>query len=162
MLQITKTDKHDLWISQRERPFLFSTPFGGEDFVLLLVVADPTITDDERDAVSTEIVRQGCRYAVCTGHQCSRWDDSIDFAFLATSPDFSPPDEKFVMTTWHESEPLDEVAHYFRWNTTFDQYIPEHYLVLILGGDADTARQIRSAVENSFGLCDARSVSHGL
>ncbi len=151
MLQITKTDEYDLWFSQTDRPFIFSSPFGGQDFALLLVIADPTITDDERDAVSKEVVRQGCRYAVCTGHQCSRWDDAIDLAYLATSPDFSPPDEKFVMTTWHEGDPLEDVAHYFRWNTVFDEFIPQHYFVLILGGDVGTARQVRSAIENWFG-----------
>jgi hypothetical protein len=151
MLQITKTDEYDLWFSQTDRPLLFSTPFGGRDFALLLIIADPGITDDERDAVSKEVVRQGCRYALCTGHRCSRWDDSIDLAFLATSPDFSPPDEKFVMTTWHEGEPLEDVAHYFRSNTVFDEFIPQHYLVLILGGDVGTARQFRSASEKWFG-----------
>ena len=151
MLQITKTDEYDLWFEQTNRPFLFSTPFGGQDFALLLVIADLAITDDERDAVSKEVVRQGCRYAVCTGHQCSRWDDSIDLVFLATSPDFSPPDDKFVMTTWHEGESLEGVAHYFRWNTVFDEFSPQHYLVLILGGDAETARQVRLAIEKWFG-----------
>jgi hypothetical protein len=150
MLQITKTDEYDLWFSQMDRPFLFSTPFGGWNFALLLVITDPAITNYERDAVSKEVVQQGCRYAVCTGYQCCRWDDSIDFAFLATSPDFSPPDEKFVMTTWHEEEPLEDVAHYIRWNTAFDKFIRQHYLVLILGGNAGTARQVRSAIEKWF------------
>jgi hypothetical protein len=151
MLQMTKTDEYDLWFSQTDRPFSFSTPFSGQDFALLLVVADRAITDDERDAVSKEVVRQGCRYAVCTGHQCSKWDDSIDLAYLATNPDFSPPDEQFVMTTWHEGEPLEDVAHFFRWNTVFDDFIPQHYLILILGGDAGTAQQVRSSIEKWFG-----------
>lgn len=152
MFQITKTDEYDLWVSQVCRPFKFSMPFDGQDFALLLVVADRAITDDERDAVSKEIILQGCRYAVCTGHQCSNWNDSIDHAFLGSSPDFSPPAERFVMTTWHEDEPLEDVVHYFRCCTTFDEFIPQHFFVLILGGDAGTVGQVRLAIEKHFGL----------
>lgn len=140
-----------MWFGRTDRPFAFSTPFGGSDFALMLVVADPSVTTEEREAVSVEIIRQGCRYAVCSGHDCARWDDSIDFAYLATSPDYSPPDYRFVMTTWHEDEPLEEVANYFRWNTVFDDFVPRQFLALLLGGDAVIEGRVRSAVEGAFG-----------
>jgi hypothetical protein len=107
------------------------------------VVADAKITNDERDALSKEIVRQGCRYAVCTGFQCSKWDDSIDTAFIATDPNFSPPEERFIMTTWHENDPIEDVSNFFRWNTTFENFSPQHYLVILVGGDAETAHIVR-------------------
>jgi hypothetical protein len=151
MFLVGKTEVYEVWVSRINRPFSFSTPFGGGDFALMLVVACPSVTAEERGAVSSEIVRQGCRYAVCTGNDCSLWDDSIDLAFLATSPGFSPPDERFVMTTWHEDQPLEDVAHYFRWNTVFDDFVPQRFLALLLGGDAETEGQVRSAIEMWFG-----------
>lgn len=150
MWQISSTSDHDLWVGKLDRPFTFRSPFGGSDFVLLLLAADPAIEDDEQNALSDEIVRQGCRYAVCTGYQCSKWDDSIDWAFIATAPSFSPTDERFVVTTWHENESLRDVVHFFRWNTTFDQFIPKNYLVLILGGDAGTVSQVHDAIRGLF------------
>ena len=151
MLRVTKTEDYEVWLGRIDRPFPFSTPFGGTDFVLMLVIADPSVTVEERGAVSTEIVRQGCRFAVCTGHDCSRWDDAIDYAFLATSPDFSPPDERLVMTTWHENEPLEEVVAYYRRNTAFGDFAPRHFLVLLLGGEAEIEGRVRSLIEKEFG-----------
>lgn len=150
MFLIADISEYDLWLEQLARPFWFSSPFGGQDFALLLVIADSAITDEDRNALSKEIVHQGCRYAVCTGAQCSQWDDSIDLAFLATSPDFVPSDERFVMTTWHEDEPLEDVIHFFRTRTAFDNFTPNHFLVLILGGDDQTKQAVSSALESGF------------
>jgi hypothetical protein len=43
------------------------------------------------------------------GRACSSWDDSVDEANLAAFDFGDIPDESFVMTTWHEGEPLEEV-----------------------------------------------------
>ena len=66
---------------QIERPYQFVSPFGGDEFALLLYSGDETITPQEQHSISDEIVRQGCRYAVC-GYACSLWDDSIDMSDL--------------------------------------------------------------------------------
>ncbi|MBX9626749.1 MAG: hypothetical protein K2X82_23310 [Gemmataceae bacterium] len=147
---MAKTGDYDVWVSRIDRPFSLSAPFGGEEFALLLVVADPVVSDEERAAISNQIVRQGCRYAVCAGYDCPRWDDAIDWAHLGTDPDFTPPDERFVMTTWHEHDSLEEVAYFLRWTTAFDRFVPRHFLALVLGGSADDEARIRSAVEKEF------------
>jgi hypothetical protein len=151
MVRLGRTDYWDVWFSRLARPCSLSPPFNGEDFVLMLVVADSEITADERHAVSAELVRQGCRYAVCTGHECSRWDDSIDFAFIETSPDFTPPDERFVMTTWHEKDSIEDVVEFFRLNTTFNDFVTRHYLAIVLGGEAETESKVRLTVTKAFG-----------
>lgn len=149
LLNLEKDD-YDLWLDHLVRPFTFSSPFNGLDFVLMLVVVDSSITDDERDTLSRQIIEQGCRYAVCTGHQCSKWDDSIDMAYIATSPDYSPPDDRFVMTTWHENESLEDVIHFFRCCTTFDNFTPHHYLTVILGGDETVREAVSLALQIGF------------
>lgn len=148
--RIAQTDGYDLWFHRIDRPYSFSSPFGGAEFVLILVVADPMVTGAERWAVSEQIIRANCRYAVCNGHDCSRWDDSIDEAFVASDPNFSPPDERSVMTTWHDDESLDDVAFFFRMNTSFDSFTAERFLVLQLGGCKPDEDAIRSAVMAHF------------
>jgi hypothetical protein len=149
MLRFAKGEDYEVWFSRLDRPFPFSSPFGGRDFALMLVVADPSVTADERWAVSTDIVRRGCRYVVCTGHDCALWDDSIDWAELQAT-DFSPPDDRFIMTTWHEDDSLEDVAEWFRWRTVFDDFVPTRFLVVLLGGDAATEGHVRSAIERVF------------
>ena len=150
MKQIVQNDDCDVWLDRIERPFLFKSPFEGEQFVLMLVVNDTTISDDEQATLSKEIVQQGCRYAVCTGFKCSSWDESIDLAVISTDPDFNPPDDRVVMTTWHQDEPIPDVVEYFRWNTCFDDFLPRHFLIVFLGSNSTAEEQATEAVHRFF------------
>ncbi len=42
------------------------------------------------------------------GPSCSSWDDSVDYANLEDFEWKDIPDDRFVMTTWHDKEPLVE------------------------------------------------------
>jgi hypothetical protein len=48
------------------------------------------------------------------GRKCSSWDDSVDHANLERFDYSEIPDEDFVMTTWHENEPLCDVFFHAR------------------------------------------------
>ena len=150
MEHVARGPDYDVWLDSVDRPFKFHSPFSGDDFVVMLVVNDITITEGERAALSTDIVRQGCRYAVSTGHGCSNWDDALDWAFLETDPSFNPPDDRFVMTTWHENDPLEEVVRFFRWNTAFDDFTPKNFIVIFLGQDPLIEAETRRALAQSF------------
>jgi hypothetical protein len=127
-------------------PYRISSPAPGTPFVCALFVADAGIDDEERMALSRQLVAAGCRYAVCAGIECSRWDDSIDFAYLETDANFDPPDETFVMTTWHEEASVAEVLEFALLHTNFGGHEFKHLLVLVLGEDAVLLAKIRSAL----------------
>jgi hypothetical protein len=149
MEHVLDTENGPVWLVRLQRPFDFLSPVAGADFAAMLVVASDDVTSEEQVALSDALVTQGCRYAVCAGHDCSSWDDSIDFAFLRTDPDFDPPDERFVMTTWHDGESLDEVAWYFLWSTEFGDYAPCNFLVVILDGSAAFEVEVTSALRGA-------------
>lgn len=46
------------------------------------------------------------------GKDCGSWDDSVDYANLEAFGREEIPEESFVMTTWHQDEPLNEVFSY--------------------------------------------------
>ncbi len=140
----------DVWLDTLNRPFKFHSPFLGEDFVVMLVVNDTTIAEGERAELSGEIVRQGCRYAVSTGHGCSSWDDAIDIAFLETDPNFNPPDDRFVMTSWHENDSIEGVVEFFRSCTAFDDYTPKNFMVIFLGQNQKVEEDTRRALAQFF------------
>ena len=120
------------------------------DFALMLVANDTSVTGEERDALSDQIVLQGCRYAVCAGHECGTWDDSIDWAHLGTDPHFNPPDDRMVMTTWHENWPLVDVVEFFRLWTAFGNFTPRKFFVLFLGESQGKEDEVRRAVLQFF------------
>lgn len=146
MEQLTDTGDREAWTTRLERPFQLESPFRGESFALLLRVADTTITHEEQARLSERIVGLGCRYAVCVGHACSSWDDSIDMAHLATDANFDPPESELVMTTWHDDESIEDVAEFFVRATSFDGFEPRRFLVVCLGGDEADYVQVRDAV----------------
>jgi hypothetical protein len=117
----------------------------------MIWVVDTAVSAEEQASLSKQLVEQGCRYAVCAGHKCSTWDDSIDIAFLETDADFNPPDEKFVMTTWHEGEGVEEVAEFLALNTSFDNFVAKNFLVLFIGRDKELEKRAAEAVRNFLG-----------
>ena len=71
----------------------------------VIVIVEDEVTDEWRDHISEWIVRLGCLYMMAWGKDCSKWDDSVDFANLEQHDFGDIPDNNFVMTTWHEADP---------------------------------------------------------
>jgi hypothetical protein len=74
-----------------------------------VVVIDCEVTPEWQARISDWLVRSGCRYMMAWGQKCSDWDSSVDEANLAMFGFGEVPDDDFVMTTWHENEPLHDV-----------------------------------------------------
>jgi len=110
---------------------LGTAPFGGDDFVALIVNNDAQISSSDQHAISLALVRFGCRYAVCMGHDCSSWDDSVDYANIVLNPEQAS--EKFVMTTWHDDDTVDEIANFFLNCTAYADNTFNNFLVLSIG-----------------------------
>ena len=119
---------------------LGSPPFAGADFVVLIINNDDAISPDDQYALSLALVRAGCRYAVCIGHNCSTWDDSVDYANIEVDPELSK--ERFVMTSWHENDTPDQIARFFLNCTTFGGNVFTNYLVLSVGRDDSLLSEI--------------------
>ncbi len=74
-----------------------------------VVVIEDSVTDEWRTAVSEWLVLTGCLYMLAWGERCSEWDDSVDYALLSAFDFGEIPDDRFIMTTWHDDEPATEV-----------------------------------------------------
>ena len=67
------------------------------------------------------------------GHDCSSWDDSVDYANIEFEPGLTP--DKFVMTTWHDDDTVDEIANFFLNCTAYAGKTFNNFLVLSIGRD---------------------------
>lgn len=76
------------------------------------------VTPAWRDLVSERLVSAGCLYMMAWGDQCTSWDDSVDIANIELFNYKEIPEDQFVMTTWHEDEPVEEVF-WFAQNCAF-------------------------------------------
>jgi len=98
-----------------------------------LVLVSEEVSDSWRHAVSDWLVTSGCLYVMAWGMCSSTWDDSVDFAGLVKFDWGNIPDDKFVMTTWHHNEPLEEAMHFAKFAAHHPAVDLEHLFVLDIG-----------------------------
>ncbi len=151
MERVGTNSNFDVWLSTIDTVDDFALPFEGE-YALLLIINRTDTGSLEQEQLSDKIVESRCRYALCFGHECSTWDDSIDYSFICTDPAYDPPDSRFVMTTWHEDDPIDDVVFQLRYNTTFDDFVPDKFLVVFVGENDDLMTLTLQSLRHHF--CD--------
>ena len=74
----------------------------------MVVVVEAEVSAEWQSKISDWIVESGCLFMMAWGKDCSSWDDSVDHANLAVFDYGDIPDDRFVMTTWHDDKPLAE------------------------------------------------------
>jgi hypothetical protein len=152
MNRVVWNEEFEVWFDRLERPFHFKTPFEGEEFSLLLVINDQAITAEEKEVLTTEIVKKGCRYVVCAGHNGTQWDDAIAMAYVCVDEDVEAPEEHFVMTSSFEDEKMSDIVPHFRRMATFDNFDSDKYLVVFLGKNPSLEKETIELVEEYFAL----------
>ena len=75
-------------------------------------------------------MRCGCLYMVAWGANCSSWDDSVDWANIEAFDFKQIPEDRFVMTTWHEDQPLSEALWYAKHNAFHPTIELQHTLLI--------------------------------
>ncbi|EBA16821.1 hypothetical protein RSK20926_03414 [Roseobacter sp. SK209-2-6] len=114
-----------------------SIPTGMTRFKCLILI-EREISNDYRNEVSAALVAAGCLYALAWGLDCSIWDDAVDWAFLEHYDYGEYPEDKFVMTTWHDNETLEETVDFAKHCTEYSNVKLDDILVL------DFSKQERS------------------
>jgi hypothetical protein len=94
---------------------------GGRPFRAIVVVEE-AVEPTWQSIASKWLVDSGCVYMLAWGRECSSWDTSVDLANLQAYDYGDIPDDGFVMTTWHEQEPLSEVF-WFAKNCAFAETV---------------------------------------
>ncbi len=100
-----------------------------------LVLIREDVTDTWRGKVSRWLVESGCLWMMAWGRDCSLWDDSVDCANIEMFPG-DIPDDKFVITTWHSDETLEDVVWFATFSASHPDVLLEKLVVLDIGSDA--------------------------
>lgn len=120
----------------------FISPFE-ENYALLLVIASPLISVGQRDRITSDIVNSRCQYALTFGHDCEVWHDIIDETCVGDVT----CEERFIMTTWHDDEPIEDVIDFLWSNTSYEEFESERLSVVLIGIDFE----LETAIRNRFG-----------
>lgn len=99
-----------------------------------VILSETPIDEIWRSEVAVWLVRSGCLYMMAWGVECSEWDTAVDIANIDACGGGDIPDDKFVMTTWHADDSLEEVL-WFAKNLAFHENIElAETLVIQVGG----------------------------
>lgn len=103
-----------------------STPISSR----MVVVVEAEVSPQWQVLVSDWIVKSGCLYMMAWGKDCSSWDDSVDMANIEAFDFCDIPEDKFIMTTWHEDDSLAEFFWYAK-NNAFHSFVEIEHTVLL-------------------------------
>jgi len=95
-----------------------------------VVIIEEIVTPEWQDQISCWMVKSGCLYMMAWGDKCSAWDDSVDHANLEEYDYGDIPEDKFVMTSWHENETLKDVFWFSKHNAIHPNVKIENTLLL--------------------------------
>jgi hypothetical protein len=126
------------------------TLLSSRHFVCLIAWDSTTASVETVSTLVESLLRNGASYFVCWGPGCERVHDIIDETVSHPDSDFGVPAESCIMTTWHDSEPLEEALRFFLANTWPD----DHYwdstrasLAISIGSE-EWAATIRAALDD--------------
>ena len=111
-------------------------------FKAVIIVETDTGTEWQ-STVCRWIADAGCRFAVTWGRDCALWHDSVDTANLEQFDYGDIPEDDFIMTTWHENEPLEEAIWFAKWNALHPTLDLRNVVFLHIG-TADREEEILS------------------
>ena len=150
MRLIAQQEDRRFWFLRLEPPYKTPVTGFGLPFVAIVVSCDASITLEQQANISAQLVEVDCRYMLAWGSNASSWDDSVDIAFINTDPNFNPPDDRHVMTTWHNDETLDDVVWFALMNTNFDSHEFHDYLALMIGANPDIETESPASIQSQL------------
>ena len=109
-----------------------------------VLVLEQAVADDWQNQISEWLVRSGCLYMMAWGVECSSWDDSVDWANLTVAGLNDVPDDQFVMTTWHDDEPLAETFWYAGFTARHPTVALEHVAIIDIGPTTRKAEMLEA------------------
>ena len=108
-------------------------------FKAIVVIEDRPSREWQTQA-SSWLVDSGCLYMMAWGDDCGSWDDSVDMAHLEAFDFVDSPDEEFVMTTWHDSDSLEDTFRFAKASAQHPTVKLNNVLILHVGADDKHAR----------------------
>ena len=83
-----------------------------------------------KDSIAKELAHVNCLYFMAWGTEGEAWHDAVDMANIEQFDFQEIPAEQFIMTTWHDNEPLVEAFWFCKHNATHSSADIRHTVLL--------------------------------
>jgi len=82
----------------------------------VVLVSAVATTQRFKESVAKKLAQGNCLYFMAWGSECEAWHDAVDMANIEGFDFKAIPEHRFIMTTWHEREPLSEALCFCKHN----------------------------------------------
>ena len=113
-----------------------------------VVVIEDVADSEWQAAASRWLADSGCLYMIAWRKDCNVWDDGVDLANLGQFGYRERPDGKFIVTTRHDHESLEEVVRFAKHSAHHPTIELENVLFLHIGA-ADRQSKFESLYRNA-------------
>ena len=120
------------------------------NFACLLAWDARGVSADTVSAFVEPLLRAGASYFVCWGPDCERVHDIIDEVVSHPDADFGVPEQSCIMTTWHDSESLQEALWFFLVSSCPDEHYQDstHVALAIAIGSPAWGAELTKALDD--------------
>lgn len=146
MDSIADRDGHRYLYLVLDAPEDYRCPFEPGAYTCLLWDTRGDAGREARSTLVRRLIERGCVYLVCGGKGCEFWHDLADEAVGQFQLGGELPPGHFVMTTWHEGEPADEVAEFFVRDAIPPEGEVTRHVVVQIGRAPDTRNDLWTRV----------------
>lgn len=112
-----------------------------------VLIVEAAVLPTWQAVVSEWLVRSGCLYTMAWGPGCSSWDDSVDMANIEQFDFKEIPESKFVITTWHDDQPLSEVFWFCKNNAFHPSVELRNTLLLHIAANSNEQKMLGAYAE---------------
>lgn len=141
------SSSHELYLVNAASPDEVPRSFNvaGPSFVCLLAWDADASSRESIVALAHRLIHAGCAYICCWGAACSLVHDIFDLVSIERGSD-----APLIMSTWHESESLDDALWFALFTAFPDDALSERCrsVVAVAIGSPSRADQIRHAMAN--------------
>ena len=80
----------------------------------VVIIAEQHVPVEWQSSVAKWVIEKRCLFMMAWGLDCEIWHDAVDWAAHDLHGYEDVADDDFVMTSWHENEPLSEALFFCR------------------------------------------------
>ena len=115
-----------------------------DPYRLIVISNDQGLARSDIERLAVQIAATPVRLVAAWGHDCSFWDDSIDWSVILRYHPEKTPEAGWVTTTWHEGESITDVLEYVTIRPGQDDYPREDIYILVVGSGLVPREELES------------------
>ena len=148
--RIHRTDHVQVWFERLEPPFLFDSPFAGEEFAALVAWGDTLPRNWSHRSFANRLLSAGCRAVILVGAESARAARDFEWAHAARFPGLDVPAGQEATVVALDREHLPDAAARLANDPGPSKWTARRMLALMIGSDTRLETELAALLATVF------------